>query len=892
MSVSQTMLEELVVKLVADPGNHEAITQRFLQSVSNSTSMAQNHADEYAKHVQRAHEVTMAVATPIERFGLKVEELDDLMRLGIITQTTYNRSFDALQRELDQTTPKVDRLGNALSKMEKMAGIGYKLSFAFTAPLTLLGGMALKTASDAEESLNKFDVIFGPVLQKASADVDMLDKKFGLTGTSARQMMGSTGDLLKGFGFSADNALKLSTEVQKLSVDVASFSNVEGGAARVSSAMTKAMLGEREMLKEMGIAILEEDVKLEMNKMKKEGVVFATERMAKAQATLNIALDQSAHRLGDFANTEASFANQTRMLHDEFWELVQLFGKEMIPVALELTTNVLRPLVEQLSEMSPAGKQVAIVVMGMAAAAGPAMIGLAGIASAASSLKTAWPTVQAGAGALKGLASNATLARAGLYAVGTYLAYEGLKSLMGYNAAVKDTEHNMRALADTTNLMDTKNTTKDDAKQQSLFGIKDKAKRQEELKAYRADLDRIAHDKAANVLALQKMDDDAQNKGTGASRWGRWYNGMDATLAANITDAQKKYNDAKQRIMQVDAELKETAQKIKDQPKEDAMEQAASFAGVMGNKAAGLFGGFSRVARGGPSSAEKAIVGDAVSTVADFATDALKNRFVNKGVANWLEQVFAEPGKHLGVIQEGVINLRGLVAQPLKLKFESQGLNAVLADSFEFWNMWQKQSTDATKEVKAAQSAVQDNAANAAALGATMVGAGGLGAMMFGAGAGNTAGMKTDAQIEADQKAQTKANRAMAKSSPMSDEQAVLAKAQREADNAAQIEKATQGKVARDAEREQRRIDAQANAVVRAQLAEDRRKEAAEKATIMASEKADRAIKRDELRASRDAAPDKGNSDKEGTAKLQLDALNRIAETAPFVVRVAGGPGW
>lgn len=819
MSITQTQLEELVVKLTADPGNHEAITNRFLQNVNHATTKAQGHADEYSRHMQKAYDVTLAVATPIERFGMKVEELDDLMRLGLITQETYNRNFDALRREANQAAPAVDRVGDALKRMQGLGTVGAGMSLAITAPLTLMGGLALKTASDAEESLNKFDVIFGPVLDQANMRVKELDKTFGLTDSSARKMMSGTGDLLKGFGFSAASALDLSQQVQKLSVDVASFSNVEGGAVRVSEAMTKAMLGEREMLKEMGIAILEEDVKLEMLRMKKEGLTFATERQAKAQATLNIALDQSAHRIGDFANTEASFANQTRMLTDEFWELVQLFGREMIPTALDLTTNVLRPMIDYLTEMSPAAKQVTVAFLGIAAAAGPVLVTVASIAGTTNALVTAWPAVQSGAGYFRGLASNAGLARAGVYALGTYLAYEGLKSVLGYNAALKDQEAALKGVADITRLINDKVRSKDDAKFDSILGIGDPTARQAALKAYKADLDRIATDKKGNVAKLEALDLEMQNSGTGERRLSRWWNGMDADIKASIDESQRAYVEAKQRIMQVDAELAETRAKIAAAPQEAQGEAIKAMAGQALDGANALFADFVRVTRGGLSSEEKDVVRGAASHVASFVGEALANR-MDKGTSAWMEQLFASPGRQLGNLETSVINLQKLATKPLTIEFKSNGLKAIMADSFEFWETWAKQSQQASADVQGAMEAPQNNAAAAAAAGAGMVGGGGFGALLFGGMAGNMMGMggegvpmpKSDSSVAESEKA--KAKEAVVAVAPV--------------------------------------VEAVVKAVV----------------------------------------PDDNNSEKTEVAKRSLDMLARIADAAPFVVRVAGGPGW
>lgn len=189
-------------------------------------------------------------------------------------------------------------------------------------PLLIGGSLAagafqmLKVASDAEESASKFAVTFSDVTRQATQAVGELDKSFGLSADSAQQALANTGDLLSGFGFTQEAALDLSLEVQKLAVDLASFTNVQGGATVAAEALTKGLLGEREMMKQLGIAILEKDVLEQVAINRAKGITFESERQAKAIATLEIAMRQSKNAIGDYARTSGSLANQTRELKE------------------------------------------------------------------------------------------------------------------------------------------------------------------------------------------------------------------------------------------------------------------------------------------------------------------------------------------------------------------------------------------------------------------------------------------------------------------------------------------------------------------------------------------------------------------------------------------------
>ncbi|MCK5642495.1 MAG: hypothetical protein KAJ19_16935, partial [Gammaproteobacteria bacterium] len=142
------------------------------------------------------------------------------------------------------------RYEKRLQKLGKtIRGIGRTFSLFVTAPIVALGGSFIKVAADAEETESKFREVFRGITDDADAMAAALSKDFDLANTTAQEMLATTGSLLVQFGFSTDAALKMSKQVSALSVDIASFENVQGGAARASQAITKALLGEREMLK-------------------------------------------------------------------------------------------------------------------------------------------------------------------------------------------------------------------------------------------------------------------------------------------------------------------------------------------------------------------------------------------------------------------------------------------------------------------------------------------------------------------------------------------------------------------------------------------------------------------------------------------------------------------
>tara|TARA_R100000808_G_scaffold11489_1_gene29436 strand:- start:1627 stop:3522 length:1896 start_codon:yes stop_codon:yes gene_type:complete len=259
-------------------------------------------------------------------------------------------------------------LGNV---SKKMVNIGQTMTTSLTLPLSLLGAGAIKSASDFQEFQSKFNTIFSDIEQKANNTAQSLADSFGLSNSQALELLGNTGDLLTGFGFTQEEALKLSKQVNELSVDLASFTNFSGGASGASEALTKALLGERESIKSLGIAITEADLK---RFAEEQGLVFKElDRVTKAQLTFDLALRQSQNAVGDYARTQESFANQTRKLKSDIGDLAVQFGEILLPAAQKII-KIASDLAKKLSDITPEAREKIVKFALIIGAGGPLLI--------------------------------------------------------------------------------------------------------------------------------------------------------------------------------------------------------------------------------------------------------------------------------------------------------------------------------------------------------------------------------------------------------------------------------------------------------------------------------------------------------------------------------------
>ena len=170
-----------------------------------------------------------------------------------------SKKFLIMERNARRTNKEIDKQSKKFKGLrdqsKRFAAQGIAATAAITVPVLLMSKAMIDAASDATETANKFNSVFDTVEAKANKVADNFAKSFGTAGSTSRKLIGDTGDLLVGFGFTGEAALEMSRKVNELAADLTSFQNVEGGVESASSALTKALLGETESAKSLGIVI-------------------------------------------------------------------------------------------------------------------------------------------------------------------------------------------------------------------------------------------------------------------------------------------------------------------------------------------------------------------------------------------------------------------------------------------------------------------------------------------------------------------------------------------------------------------------------------------------------------------------------------------------------------
>lgn len=237
---------------------------------------------------------------------------------------------------MDNVTASIIIACQTAGAVTSISKLGFALSMLGREAIEF-GQESIQVFSGLQEETQKFGTVFAGVQNQANDSVRQLMEEFGQSELSARRMMAQVGDLLKGTGMSQQDIASISGEVSKLGSDITSFANYSQGAEQATFALVKAMLGETEMAKSLGVFIktdtdefkkLEKQAKTTGIFIEQFGKTFkaSTTVQARAYASLATMFDQKGYVLGDFSRNINSIANQSRVLENSMTELKATVG--------------------------------------------------------------------------------------------------------------------------------------------------------------------------------------------------------------------------------------------------------------------------------------------------------------------------------------------------------------------------------------------------------------------------------------------------------------------------------------------------------------------------------------------------------------------------------------
>lgn len=319
---------------------------------------------------------------------------------------------------LDQLEDHTNKSTDAFSRLAKAIGL---VMIARKALDTIKTG--IDYASDLAEVQNVVDVTFGSATEAINSWSKECLAAYGMNEVSAKRYAGTLGAMLKSSGLAGGAIVDMSKDMVGLAGDMASFYNLDLETA--FEKIRSGISGETEPLKQLGINM--SVANLEAYALS-QGITTAYNEMSQAEQVMlryNYLMSTTADAQGDFARTQDSYANQTRLLSESWLEFTGIMAEQLLPV---LTTIVswLNNIVAFLTENAD---MVSAVLVGLATTVG--ILAVAWVVHAAAQ----WLAVAANQALIVSLLSNPILWIALIIGVLVAAMYRWIQSIGGVKNA-------------------------------------------------------------------------------------------------------------------------------------------------------------------------------------------------------------------------------------------------------------------------------------------------------------------------------------------------------------------------------------------------------------------------------------------------------------------------
>ena len=254
--------------------------------------------------------------------------------------TTVDTLLVRIEADMSELKKSLDKVQRDVDKSSKgIAGAFRKIGTAMKAAVAAVlvreavrGGTAMiNLASDIEEMQGKSKVVFGAFRDQVVSDLEAFGDAVGRSTFELEGMASSIQDTFVPMGFARGEAAKLSVELTKLAVDVASFNNASD--TETMEAFQSALVGNHETVRRFGVVITQATLDQELMRMGIEKGVKTATNAEKVQARLNLITRGTSDAHGDAARTADSFANQMRALKAQVAELAGELGTILLPAA-------------------------------------------------------------------------------------------------------------------------------------------------------------------------------------------------------------------------------------------------------------------------------------------------------------------------------------------------------------------------------------------------------------------------------------------------------------------------------------------------------------------------------------------------------------------------------
>lgn len=240
------------------------------------------------------------------------------------------------------------RARGSIEGIKKVAGV---LAAVFvTGKLAQGFRRMIDLAGDAAEVTSQLEATFEGAADSVKDFAATTADDVGRSRFALEQFAASTGAILKPMLGSAKGAAMMSTQIAKLSVDLASFFNTSDPEALRS--LQSGLVGQTEPLLKFGIVMTQANLALFAQEQGIQKSLKAMTAAEKTQLRFNFIMAKTTDAQGDAARTSQSFSNQSKALESSLTDLQTEIGQELLPSAtaflqtmVTITREIKGPLV-------------------------------------------------------------------------------------------------------------------------------------------------------------------------------------------------------------------------------------------------------------------------------------------------------------------------------------------------------------------------------------------------------------------------------------------------------------------------------------------------------------------------------------------------------------------
>ena len=230
---------------------------------------------------------------------------------------------------------------------------------------------AIKAASNLEETMNKFVVVFGKNADAVKGWGDEYAQQVGRSKRQVADFLASNQDLLVPAGIDPAAAIEMSKQITKLAVDLASFNNLADDT--VLRDLQAALTGSGETMKKYGVIVNVANVKQELLNKSLDPQTASDQQ--KVMARLALIMRGTTAAQGDAIRSADSFANQLKAVQGSAEDAGGVIGGALLPVITPLVATA-RAYIETAGKWISENKGLVVSIAKLAAVVFAAGLGL------------------------------------------------------------------------------------------------------------------------------------------------------------------------------------------------------------------------------------------------------------------------------------------------------------------------------------------------------------------------------------------------------------------------------------------------------------------------------------------------------------------------------------